>query len=172
MVILAPDDQITYFLLKISHKWPWGVFDTLWNFICQASITYSLSIPTSEHRRTISNQLFFKLKIQMLWQSSWNGLSKQWFWYHFLFQLTLCYDKHQIHIQNGEESIYVSQQQSIMSQRQEPGGRMKIENMEQCSLTVCTHGLLQKHFCTIWDQISRVDTPHNGMVPSKTITNK
>lgn len=114
MVILAPDDQITYFLLKISHKWPWGVFDTLWNFICQASITYSLSIPTSQHRRTISNQLFFKLKIQMLWQSSWNGLSKQWFWYHFLFQLTLCYDKHQIHMQNGEESICVSQQQPII----------------------------------------------------------
>lgn len=103
-----------FFLLKISHKWPWGVFDTLWNFICQASITYSLSIPTSQHRRTISNQLFFKLKIQMLWQSSWNGLSKQWFWYHFLFQLTLCYDKHQIHMQNGEESICVSQQQPII----------------------------------------------------------
>lgn len=75
-------------------------------------------------------------------------------------------------MQNGKESIYVSQQQSIMSQRQEPGGKTKIENMEQCSLTACTHGLLHKHFCTIWDQISRVDTPHNVMVPSKTITNK
>lgn len=41
------------------------------------------------------------------------------------------------------------QQQSIMPQRQEPGGMAKIESMEQCCMTACTNGLLNKLFCTI-----------------------
>lgn len=65
-------------------------------------------------------------------------------------------------MQNGEESIYVSQQQSIMSQRQEPGGRTKIENMEQCSLTVCTHGLLHKLFVQFETKYQGLTLPTMG----------